>query len=385
MLYNKEPSLKNARSMLINLFVALVAVSLFFGALELYSRWRYFQGTKLADTGFATREGFTPPVKRAPLRIVCIGGSTTYGYYVARDESYPAYLETILNKRFGRRIVEVQNSGLPARNTAFLKDYVKKRIGQQELDLLLVDCIYNDFKDFFPFFYDPFRDSQLTEDNRLHIVGTRYNWKYFNLPETLNLFLSEHSYFYSRFREKLLMARYRGKTLGEIYQLQAAAAQKRRGERPAENFIVTVPDIKQHDMSTEAKRNAVIESYFRRYRENTKEIIVAAKARAVAVVLISPPYPLMKYSVWKGVLSNSDVSDEYYRKVFYGAKAILKELAEKHGLLLIDNDEALTRRGRNEEFFFDAVHLSPQGNLMIAELIADQLEPYLKTRFAGIQ
>lgn len=47
--------------------------------------------------------------KKVPneVRVFAIGGSTTYGYTVNRDETYPAQLETILNEKFGPR-------GIPA-------------------------------------------------------------------------------------------------------------------------------------------------------------------------------------------------------------------------------------------------------------------------------
>lgn len=53
--------------------------------------------------------------RKAPneVRVFAIGGSTTYGYTVNRDETYPAQLETILNDRFAPRgrPVSVANLG----------------------------------------------------------------------------------------------------------------------------------------------------------------------------------------------------------------------------------------------------------------------------------
>lgn len=52
--------------------------------------------------------------RKAPneVRVFAIGGSTTYGYTVDRDETYPAQLETLLNERSGStRPISVANLG----------------------------------------------------------------------------------------------------------------------------------------------------------------------------------------------------------------------------------------------------------------------------------
>jgi hypothetical protein len=52
--------------------------------------------------------------RKAPgeIRVFAVGGSTTYGYTVDRDETYPAQLETILRQRLGpARPVSVANLG----------------------------------------------------------------------------------------------------------------------------------------------------------------------------------------------------------------------------------------------------------------------------------
>ncbi len=366
-LYSKE--------LLLNISSSILVVMVFFGILELYARYRFFEGTKLADVGFATREGHTPLKKTTPLRIVCIGGSTTYGYYVASNESYPAYLEKILNEKFNKRVVEVQNSGIPKVDSLFFKEYVRKRISQQQLDILIVDCVYNDFGAFFPFFYNP-TTNVLTADYRWRTIGVKYNWENFNFFERINIFLNEHSYFYVRFRERLLKSIHRGKTLGQIYQMRASEAGKKSKERKP--FIEGIPDIKYYDMSTKDNKNDVINSFFRRFREDIESIIIDAKAHNVDVVLVIPPYPLMKYSVWKSTKTDQNISDDLFKEVFYSAKNILTELSVKYNLLFIDNDNELNKRGRNEIYFYDAIHLSPQGNHVIAEILAEKLQPYLK-------
>jgi lysophospholipase L1-like esterase len=54
-----------------------------------------------------------PPLTKEPgvYRIVCMGGSTTQGYRIKPEQSYPAVLQTLLDARFGADAFEVINAG----------------------------------------------------------------------------------------------------------------------------------------------------------------------------------------------------------------------------------------------------------------------------------
>src|SRR3989338_8883909 len=106
-----------------------------------------------------------------PVRIICIGGSTTYGYYADLGESYPAYIEQLLNNHFGNHAVEVLNGGLPGKDTKFFKEYVRKNVADQQFDIIIIDCFYNDFGAFYPFFYDPLKSTTVIDDKRCRNIA----------------------------------------------------------------------------------------------------------------------------------------------------------------------------------------------------------------------
>jgi lysophospholipase L1-like esterase len=67
--------------------------------------------------GFRGREIETPkPAGR--FRIVCIGGSTTYGDSVGDEETYPVQLEAELRRARPKLDIEVVNAGVPSYTTA---------------------------------------------------------------------------------------------------------------------------------------------------------------------------------------------------------------------------------------------------------------------------
>ncbi len=57
------------------------------------------------------REDFQKPP--GVSRILCLGDSSTFGFYVEAGESYPQVLETLLNQGAGRTEFEVVNAGVP--------------------------------------------------------------------------------------------------------------------------------------------------------------------------------------------------------------------------------------------------------------------------------
>lgn len=67
--------------------------------------------------------GFRGPPVAVPkpegvYRIVCLGGSTTYGFAVGDDETYPVQLERVLRERRPDLDVEVVNAGVESYTTA---------------------------------------------------------------------------------------------------------------------------------------------------------------------------------------------------------------------------------------------------------------------------
>ncbi len=95
---------------------------------ELSGYSKYFPNQERIDFDIETREGFdvminsrgfrgrefTDRKKPGVIRIVTLGASSTFGYFNRDEETYPVYLEQILNDRYsGELHFEVINMGIP--------------------------------------------------------------------------------------------------------------------------------------------------------------------------------------------------------------------------------------------------------------------------------
>jgi len=97
------------------------------------------------------------PLRRTPgvARVLCLGGSTTYGWAVERaDQTYPAHLQRLLAQRgFGG--VEVINGGLPWGTTAELLTHYQFKWHYYRPDLVIINTGGNDGQAFVMPHYQP--------------------------------------------------------------------------------------------------------------------------------------------------------------------------------------------------------------------------------------
>lgn len=127
------------------------------GAPRVPDAWRAFvlePGARFEELGrVATINsyGMRAPDARDPAspkpegvqRVVCAGGSTTYGMYVSRDDlTWPARTEQRL--REGGRRVEVWNAGVPAWDARTSLTNLELRLFDLAPDVVIVCHVYND-------------------------------------------------------------------------------------------------------------------------------------------------------------------------------------------------------------------------------------------------
>ena len=79
------------------------------------------------------------------FRIFTVGGSTTYGVGTTADETWPAYLQQIINEEIIGKKIEVINAGLGGATTETEYNLIKNKIAALEPDLIIMYDGWNDY------------------------------------------------------------------------------------------------------------------------------------------------------------------------------------------------------------------------------------------------
>lgn len=86
-----------------------------------------------------------PRKANAVTRILSLGTSSTYGFKLAPNESYPAMLEQLLNEdRQGKDRVEVVNAGWPGTNGPSIFRFLRDGLADFQFDIITLSLFYND-------------------------------------------------------------------------------------------------------------------------------------------------------------------------------------------------------------------------------------------------
>jgi lysophospholipase L1-like esterase len=83
---------------------------------------------------------------RDTFRILCLGESTTAAQLHTKDYSWPAQLEEILNRRYGRERVEIINRGKVGTNTSIVLLELPRYLDEDKPDLVISMLGINDRK-----------------------------------------------------------------------------------------------------------------------------------------------------------------------------------------------------------------------------------------------
>jgi lysophospholipase L1-like esterase len=76
-------------------------------------------------------------------RIVCLGGSTTYGLELSYGNTYPKLLQTYLDKIAGAGNYEIINAGIPGHKLSHIIEQVKHVILGLEPDIIILMDVFN--------------------------------------------------------------------------------------------------------------------------------------------------------------------------------------------------------------------------------------------------
>ncbi|MCL2304591.1 MAG: SGNH/GDSL hydrolase family protein [Planctomycetaceae bacterium] len=254
----------------------------------------------------------------AVIRIACLGSSTVFGGTAnSDDETFPAWLEKILNRRLetineGKR-VEVLNAGVPGMGTGSVQKHLERRIRQFRPQIAVFYAVPNDIGS---------------------IVRARTASS--KPPHFLKRWRQDNSVMYNALREKV-----------KFYSPGIAASQ-----------------FSHFPKSGEASFEKLYDDLFQSCQK--LQIVPVAVSHSVAFRKEQPPREQNKMlfgDFWGLGLQGAFEAVETMNKTMQNAAA-------RNNVLFIDGENCIPG---STKYFGDAVHLRPAGNEKLAEKIAEKL------------
>lgn len=277
---------------------------------------------------------FDPQKPADAFRVVCMGGSSTFGFHDSDDGTYPIQLERLLREQLGTDRIEVLNAGFPYYNSGSILSLLRAEVLDYEPDVLLLYCGYNDAS-------WPLRLS---------------------VPVRAVFWLQQHSICYFLLKEAVL-------TDQRIYQVQHKVYRELARETDA------------------VKLQADTEAIADRFRTNLTQIVHAARDRGVHVILIRQAVSAMhqheefknltyeqEYQAIVRRLEKGEFLSVFDTRMIYHHRLMeeLEAIGRTEGLEIVDNIALIDA---NREGLASWVHLTEAANGRLAALLARSIAP----------
>jgi lysophospholipase L1-like esterase len=284
---------------------------------------------------------FTPEKTPGVFRIICLGESSTFGFYNEDDETYPAILQRIFAERLKTQRVEVINAGIPRVQSDSILAMFKEEIAAYKPDVITIYAGYNDAA------MRQFRDE----------------------PALQRVFRWLHSHVMTYVVMQKGISSVGGPRLHSLWDRRTGASKAR--------------DVEQE-----------VQLRVGRYHDALRDIIDGAQTRGIRVVLIKQGVDMLSnqdgkrttaltylqevQGVRKRLQEEGGISgQETSLLIHYGLMQALEELAKEKQVVLLDNIAILDK---HPEYFASYVHLHKDGNQALAEELYKVIEPRLAGR-----
>jgi lysophospholipase L1-like esterase len=295
--------------------------------LHQYGMFKQPTAIRINSVGLRGRD-FSPSKPKGSFRVVCLGGSSTFGFYSRDDHTYPAVLESLLRAKLTVGPTEVINAGIPHANSDNMVAMLRSELLAYEPDVITVYEAYNDAV-------------ELIDTNSLQKL---LRWM--------------HAHVATYVAAKRLIAVAGGP---ELYSRWS-----------------------RYHSSNRDYVERQIELHVGRYEKNIREILALAERTNARVILVKQPvnvdsprtrkarsYGERVQLLWRG-LENGDalLADEIVLVVHSALIRSLEKIARERNVAVVDNIVILDE---HPGYFASYVHLTEDGNEALARALADEI------------
>jgi lysophospholipase L1-like esterase len=284
---------------------------------------------------------FHPDKPKGTFRIVCLGGSSTFGYHNGDGGTYPVLLEKSLKQTSGNANIEVINAGFPYYNSASVLALLREEVSRYDPDVITLYSAFND---------------------------AAWPLKVNSFSRVL-FWIQEHSAVYLVVKEIFHTDSFYFKLISKVIRITRPKSVN------YEPFKIEIDEVAL------------------RFRENVKSIIKFAKENGIAVVLIKQPMTAQDRRSGSPISYEQEyqaVMEQFRANAFLLPNQLLlikhhrlieelEKIAKEEGVLVIDNIAIVDQ---HQGGLASWVHLTEDANFRLAEALKAALEPYIKSRRA---
>ncbi|MBK50001.1 MAG: hypothetical protein CL768_03070 [Chloroflexi bacterium] len=273
------------------------------------------------------------------IRIFCLGGSTTVGAESPYEFTYPQLLEGLVNDQK----INIINAGVGGYRSIHLLKFYQKVIRNFEPDIITIYSGWNDYEDSMFSYWQP-------KNPHAHVFVTQMRLTQIPFSQFALVWGAGKLYYHFKNFNRV----------GDS-----------RGANWKEKYISGANDL----------------SWQNEYRENIQELILSAKSDGVIPIIILFPAPYFKDAPPEAKLWANEFLDMARRwdgfLIFMdNIRKIQMDLAQKNQVPLIDVKPRFDLYDNDYKkkfkYFVDRMHLHPEGNRLIAEVMLDPIKKVIQ-------
>lgn len=313
---------------------------------------------KINEFGFRAASMKTAKKPLGTYRVFFLGGSTTEEILLPEEKTFPSRVEGRLSEAYPDLKFECINSGISGYLAADALALLIYKVLYYEPDLVVVMLANNDLRYGTVPAYDPIRRPGYQK--AYYVPGYDEGvWTHFTK-------ILKHSHFLTLIKWRLINRFF--PPIEEKYKSPLEQYDAWRKERLARPF-------------TPIEESKSLDDFIK----HLEEIIFIAKGHGIRLILMTEPFVYQEnlpreineklWSGWLGATRRLDVnlSPEFMLRESNRFNAAVRALSEKHGVELIDLEREIPK---DLDHFYDDVHLTPQGAVQAAEVIAAYLSSH---------
>ena len=275
-----------------------------------------------------------------PIDVMFLGGSTTESMFVDEQFRFPDVVQRSLRDLIGAGDINVVNAGVGGNHTYHsLLNFLGKGLSNPPKVLVLMHAV-ND------------------------VALLSKTGSYHDAPVTRRLIQRDANGAVDDFSIYSILRGVKDYLLSNTWTIV-------RGSSFVRDIIGNIKNDEWKGYRSVVTERIILDALENDYRANLESIVSIAKNNNVIPVLMTQFNRLEpNSSAYSQYVKQLTLEEEVFSRLYAHTNQIIRDVSEKNNVALIDLDKMIPKESK---YIYDAVHLTKEGNLMVAEAVVNSL------------